>query len=321
MAAPIPLPAPVTIAVLPDKPKIHRVFSRFAAAAARAGGAAQSFLRMTSPSTATTPSPSRLTKSGLISASAMAVDGCELRHRDDRLRERVAVALRQAAIAADDGEALHLFDHRLGLVERRRREPDRGVLVDLGEDAADAEHDDRARLPDRGGNPRMTSASRPSPSAGRGCRRSSRPGACRHRSQDRARRFGESAARPSPRAPRRRRRSCAAMSADRILATTGKVRSTASGRARGSRSAGAVGMPMAAKISPASISFGLRRRASRRSWPRPSRRRLAVGCGAFDWSRPVAPGADRVGTGFRRAEAGDAGLGQLLEPILRRAAR
>ena len=51
--------------------------------------------------------------SGLISASAISLARGKTRDRDDRARQRLQVAARQAAPAGEEAQPLHLGDHRL----------------------------------------------------------------------------------------------------------------------------------------------------------------------------------------------------------------
>ena len=105
-----------------------------------------SYASRTSASTAMTPSPAGRTISGLISASATVGSSGELRQRHDRLRQRVEIAGRLAAIAGEHLEPAHLGDHLVRGREIDRREPQAAVAVDLGEHAAGRQHHQRADI-------------------------------------------------------------------------------------------------------------------------------------------------------------------------------
>ena len=82
---------------------------------------------------------------GRIGASAReAYRHGEVRDGDDNCGERFEVAFRQAAETAQRREAFDLGDHGARRGEVDRRGAHRDIAVDLGQDAADADHDDRA---------------------------------------------------------------------------------------------------------------------------------------------------------------------------------
>ena len=165
--------------------------------------------RITRPSTATTPS--RLTISGLISASATGWPATSARRESaaTALGERGDVAARQVAVAADRREALSpRAIIAAASVLGHRREAQRVVAVDLGQRAARADEHDRpdervvAVADDRFGEA-------VTPCAARARRRCAPPGALRRTARASALRAFELGAARRSRARRRPPPSCA----------------------------------------------------------------------------------------------------------------